>query len=326
MVKKTKLADTPKLTAEDVARQEYNVLGDTMTNFAKARKYISEHYEAVWADCFKAYNGIRTKRGYAGVADEFVPETFSIVESLKASIAGTKPKFKYLPLREDQEQDTVALNALVDFYWSRNNMTEKLLNWVGDMIIYGNGVFMVSWQKDYPLIQHIPLSDFYVDPAATHMNKPEEPGYPRYAGYRYLTSVEQLKAEKMFDVETGEMVHKYKNLDDISGGDKASDEMDKDRKEQYLGSTFGKDAVAEQVEVIVHYTQSRRIMVANRNTVILDEDNPYQRAGKEVSRPTVFDGEIIDTKVNVPEIKGFLPFAILRNYVDSNLFFARGGR
>lgn len=323
MVKKSKKAETPKLTKLDIEKQEANVLSSSISDFNKARKYISEHYEGVWARCFKAYNGIRTKRGYAGVADDFVPETFSIVESLKASIAGTKPKFKFIPLREDQEQDTTTLNSLVDFYWSRNNMTEKMLNWVGDMIIYGNGVFYISWEDGYPLIKHIPLSDFYIDPAATHMNRPEEPGYPRYAGYRYLTSLQQLKAEKMLDVETGEMVNKYKNLEEI-GGNQTSDEMDKDRKEHYMGSTFGKDAVSEQVEVIVHYTQSRRVLIANRNTVILDEDNPYQRKEKQITRQDAFNGELIDTKVTIPEIKGFLPFAILRNYVDSNLFFARG--
>ena len=323
MSKNNKKNTTPKLTAADRARKDENILAEAMKDFSKARKYISEHYEGVWADCFKAYNGIRTRRGYAGVADEFVPETFSIVESLKSSIAGTKPKFKYLPLTEEQEQDTTTLNALVDFYWSSNNMTEKMLNWVGDMIIYGNGVFMVSWENGKPLIQHIPLSDFFVDPAATHMNRPEEPGYPRYAGYRYLTSLTQLKEEKEVDPETGEVKSKYKNLEEVAGGVQ-EDSMDKDRKETYLGSTYGKDAVTEQVEVITYYTQYRKIMIANRGTVIYEGENPYHKAEHTVPTYTEVDGEIIEGARKVKEIKGFLPFAILRNYVDSNLFFARG--
>ena len=207
--------NTPKLVDADSYSSDA-LLRVVMDDYDKARKYVKDHYQEIWADCFKAYNSIRTKRGYSGVADEFVPETFSIVESLKASIAGTKPKFKYLPLTEEQEQDTTTLNALVDFYWSQNNMTEKLLNWVGDMIIYGNGIFMVSWEKDKPLIQHIPLSDFFVDPTATHLNRPEEPGYARFAGYRYLTDMQSLRAEKVPDVETGELIPKFKNLDKIT--------------------------------------------------------------------------------------------------------------
>lgn len=320
---KTQKNTTPKLVEADRKTTDGNLRGSVISDFDKARKYIEEHYQGIWANSFKAYNGIRTKRGYAGTADEFVPETFSIVESLKASIAGTKPKFKYLPLTEEQEQDTTTLNALVDFYWSRNNMTEKLLNWVGDMIIYGNGVFYVTWEGDYPLIQHIPLSDFFVDPAATHMNRPEEPGYPRYAGYRYLTSLQELKAQMVPDPETGKLVQKYNNLDQIPASAKNND-MDKDRKEYYMGSTYGRDAYKEQVEVICYYTRYKKVMIANRDTVILNEVNPYHREAYTVPTVTEVDGEQVIGKREIPEIQGFLPFAILRNYVDSNLFFARG--
>lgn len=322
MSKKNK-NNTPKLTPADQSVKGDSTLAEVMKDFNKARSYISGHYEKIWSECFKAYNSIRTRQGYVGVANEFVPETFAIVESLKAAIAGTKPKFKYLPLTEEQEQDTTTLNALVDFYWSCNNMTEKMLNWVGDMIIYGNGIFMVSWENGRPLIQHIPLSDFFVDPAATHMNRPEEPGYPRYAGYRFLTSLEQLKEEKEVDPETGEVRGKYKNLDVISLGTQ-DDNMDKDRKEMYLGSTFGRNAISEQVEVITYYTQYRKVMIANRGTVIYDGENPYHKAEDSIDTAVEIDGEVIKGKHKIPEIKGFLPFAILRNYVDSSLFFARG--
>lgn len=322
MSKKNK-NNTPKLTPADQSVKGDSTLAEVMKDFNKARNYISGHYEKIWSECFKAYNSIRTRQGYVGVANEFVPETFAIVESLKAAIAGTKPKFKYLPLSEEQEQDTTTLNALVDFYWSCNNMTEKMLNWVGDMIIYGNGIFMVSWENGRPLIQHIPLSDFFVDPAATHMNRPEEPGYPRYAGYRFLTSLKQLKAEKEVDPETGEVRGKYKNLDVISLGTQ-DDNMDKDRKEMYIGSTFGRNAISEQVEVITYYTQYRKVMIANRGTVIYDGENPYHKAAQTVDTAVEIDGEVVKGKHKIPEIKGFLPFAILRNYVDSSLFFARG--
>lgn len=315
--------NTPKLVdADSYSSDALNRV--VMDDYDKARKYIKDHYQQVWADCFKAYNGIRTKRGYSGVADEFVPETFSIVESLKASIAGTKPKFKYLPLHEEQEQDTTTLNALVDFYWSQNNMTEKLLNWVGDMIIYGNGIFMVSWEKDKPLIQHIPLSDFFVDPTATHLNRPEEPGYARYAGYRYLTDLQSLRSEMVPDLETGKLVPKYKNLNQIKASEGDDDQTDKDRKEQYLGSTLGKDAYKDQVEVICYYTRRKKIMIANRGTIILEEANPYHRDEYTIPTITEVDGEQVAGTKKIPEIQGFLPFAILRNYVDSNLFFARG--
>ena len=314
--------ETPKLTEADKARGE-PLLGEVIGDFERARKYVETNYQAIWEDCFKAYNAIRTRRGYSGVADDFIPEVFSIVESLKAAIAGSKPKFKYMPLDEEQEQDTETLNALVDYYWSLNNMTEKLLNWVGDMIIYGNGIFMVSWEENKPVIHHIPLSDFFVDPTATHINRPEERGYAKYAGYRYLTSLEQLKAKKMFDIDSGEMVDMYKNLNLVTEGT-LGDADDKTRKEQLLGSTLGKDAAKHQVEIIEYYTARKKIIIANRSVIIFESDNPFQRKEKTKKEIHLVDGEPVETKRVIPGIKGFLPFAILRNYTDSNLFFARG--
>ena len=313
--------ETPKLVDADFEKDP--VLVSVMADFDRARSYVKNNYQTIWEDCFKAYNSIRTRRGYSGVADDFIPEVFSIVESLKAAIAGSKPKFKYMPLDEEQEQDTETLNSLVDYYWSLNNMTEKMLNWVGDMIIYGNGIFMVSWEENKPLVSHIPLSDFFVDPTSTHINRPEERGYAKYAGYRYLTGLEQLKAKKMVDIKTGKLVNMYKNLSDISTT--SSDDIDdKTRKEQLLGSTLGKDAAKNQVEVIEYYSADKKIIIANRSVVIFEGDNPFQRAEETRTEIKLLDGQPVEIKRVIPGIRGFLPFAILRNYTDSNLFYARG--
>lgn len=313
--------ETPSMTAADLEKDP--VLLSVMGDFNNSRKYVQDNYQTIWEDCFKAYNSIRTRRGYSGVADDFIPEIFSIVESLKAAIAGSKPKFKFMPLDEEQEQNTEVLNALVDFYWSCNNMTEKMLNWVGDMIIYGNGIFMVSWEDNKPLVHHIPLSDFFVDPTATHINRPEERGYAKFAGYRYLTSLEQLIAKKKVDIKTGQLVSMYKNLELIALGN-PSDPDDKTRKEQLLGSTLGKDAADNQVEIIEYYTAKKKIIIANRSVVIFDDINPFQKEEKIVKSIKLVDGQPVQVTRTIEGIKGFLPFAILRNYTDSNLFYARG--
>lgn len=298
-------------------------LQEVTKRFNKARMYTESHYKKTWANAFKSYNGIRTIRGYAGQADEFVPETFSIVEALVSSYVKTKPRFKYWPLHEEQEQSVEALNGLVNYYWSINNMTDKMISWIKDMALYGTGVLAFSWLKDRPLIQNIPLNDFFVDPAARHINNPDEPGYPRYAGYRYLTSLEQLKSQMEVDVETGKVENKYKNLDKVYGANDG-EEMDKDIKEMLIGSTYGKDAISEQVEIIDYWTEKKHVMIANRSVVILEEDNPYARKESTKELPMDLDGEIIPMKVKIPAIKGFLPFAVARNYVDTSLFYGKG--
>ena len=314
-------ADKQEKRDDTVEKYESELVGLVNKDFKNARDYIKKFKQNIWDDCWSAYNNIRTKRGYDGVADDFIPETFTIVESIKANIAGGKPKFNFIPIREEQNQETEVINDLVDFYWDQNNMTEKVQDWVQDMLVYGNGIMMVSWEGDMPHMTNIPLRDFFVDPTATHMNRPGTPGYPKYAGYRFLTTVEELKNRKIVDPETGDMKLLYQNLDDI-GELNEDDPTDKTVKEKLLGSTLPDKK--GQIEVIVYYTRKKKIVIANRETLIYDGENPYKREKKTKSVTRIVDMAPMTTEIEFPEIKGFLPFAILRNYVDTSLFYAKG--
>ncbi len=314
-------ADKLQKQKESIQQYEGKIVELVNKDFKVARDYVKKFKQNTWDDCWSAYNNIRTKRGYDGIADDFIPETFTIVESIKANIAGGKPKFNFVPIREEQNQETSVINELMDFYWDQNNMTEKVQDWVQDMLVYGNGIMMVSWEGDMPHMTNIPLRDFFVDPTATHMNRPGTPGYPKYAGYRFLTTVEELKNRKIVDPETGEMKLLYQNLDDI-GDLNEDDPTDKTVKEKLLGSTLPDKK--GQVEVIVYYTRKKKIVIANRETLIYEGENPYKRDKKTKKVTRVLDGVELTTDVEFPEIKGFLPFAILRNYVDTSLFYAKG--
>lgn len=329
MAKKSANIDATVGIPQDTTGATETPLGDAllqrvMKDFTAARNYVKDNYLDDWEDYWQCYNSMRTRRGYDGISDDFVPETFTIIETLKANIAGGKPRFNFQPLREEQEQDTEILNSLMDYYWEINRMPQKTLNWVHDMLVYGNGVVLVSWEEDRPHISNIPLADFFVDPTATHMNNPEEAGYPKYAGYRYLTTLSDLKKKKLVDPKTGEMTDRYKNLSDVPELGADWDDLDKDTKERYIGSTLGKDASKSQIEVICYYTKKKKIMIANRGIIIYEGENPYKREAFTRTDTVLVDDKEQQIKVNVPEVKPFLPFAVLRNYVDSSLFYAKG--
>lgn len=315
----------PTLNEADKTANDDALMRVVLEDYKRSRDYVKHSYLEIWEDCWKSYNNIRTRRGYDGVSDDFVPETFTIVESVKANIAGGKPKFNFRPTNEEQEQDTTLINSLLDFYWERNNMNSVILNWVQDMLVLGNGILMVTWEGDYPCVRNIPLEDFFVDPTATHLNRPTEPGYPKYAGRRFLTSYEELQNQKLVNPETGEMENMFKNLEKINRFNRPDDDKtDKERKERFLGSTLGDEAEKSQIEIIEYFTRKKRIMIANGETLIYEGENPYNRKASKANREIEFEGEILETTVDIPEIPGFLPFAILRNYVDSSLFYAKG--
>lgn len=303
-----------------------NGLAKYKKDFERATKYVQTNYHSKWFDFWRIYNNQRVKIGYNSIADAFVPETRTIVESLVANIAGAQPKFEYVPTNEEQERDTKVLSELIAYYWDANHMGTKSQSWVRDAILYGTGVLHVSWdaERNMPRIDNVPLRDFFVDPSATSLED------ARYVGFRYLANKDDLDEAEVIDPETGELVRKYRNLQFVDAPtreDSSPDEMDKEKKEMNLGSQSGKDK-DNQVEVILMYyitpSTAKVVEIANRRTVIRSVDTPYQQDERQQDVEVVGPEGPTKAKKTIDKILPFYPFAILRNVIDSSLFFGTG--
>jgi hypothetical protein len=293
---------------------------DTLTRVVKcyetSKNYVNDFYKEVWEDSWKAYNNQRTRYAqYYGVASNAVPETFTIVESIKANIIGGEQRFEYYPTRDDQKADTKALNALVNHYWYTNNFPQEALKWVNDDIVLGTGFMWTFWDETRGVVPlYVPLSDNFVDPTAKNYQE------ARYAGFRYLTTVEELEQQEEFDGE--QMVKRFKNLSEVKETKRNdSDETDKEAKDRLLGSTLGKEAKGQQIEVIYYVDKEKLVQIANREVIIEERDTPFKREETVIES---FDDEGEPTPVVLPEIPAFLPFAPARNYIDGSLFYGRG--
>jgi hypothetical protein len=282
-----------------------------------SKKYLETHYHKIWEDSWKAYNNERTSAQYYGVANNFVPETFTIVESIKANVIGGEQRFEYYPTRSDQKADTKALNALVEHYWYVNNFPAESLKWVQDDIVLGTGIMWTFWDETRGVVPlYVPLRDNFIDPTSKNYQDAQ------HGGFRYLTTVEQLKDEMIWDEEKEEMVPRFKNLNQLKHQPRGdNDETDKEIKDQLLGSTLGKEAKDMQVEVIYYVDKEKVVQVANRSVIIEEVDTPFKREEKEVES---FDDEGNPVTFTLPEIPAFLPFAPARNYIDGSLFYGKG--
>ena len=303
-------------------------------NFTDARHYTKDGYHDIWDDCWMIYNNQRTERSnYEGIAETFVPETFTIIESVLANVTGGKPRFEFYPTREEQQADTRVLNSLVDFYWDQNRLGLKVIPWVRDTLLYGTGILYCTWGPHGPQAQHIPLKDFFIDPTARAINDPSSTGNAKFAGFRFLTTIEELKKAKVinpdFDSEQEEsdknprLLPMYKNLDDLKEVERreSDDPLDKEEKDMFFGSTLGGKAKDKQIECLYYVDFDRLVVVANRKIIIRDEETPFQRETQTVES---FDDEGNEIEFELPEIPAFLPFAPLRNYIDGSLFYAKG--
>lgn len=281
--------------------------------FNSSWTYAQTNYHSRWENSWKLYNNRRTKRNYEGVSDVFVPMTFSTIETIVAALAGSKPTFDFLPPQDQAEQPTEILNALLDYYWDKDQWNIKVQSLVRSMLIYGTGVAYLQWYIDHPVMVNVPVRDFFFNPNATNIENCDE---SFYAGRRYLTTLDDLKSFEVVDTDPesktyGQMVKKYKNLDAISEGSgaKDGDETDKAKKELFYGST-APDPEHTQVEVLELWTEEKVISVVNRSVLIQDDENPYLAQSRE--------------RYGEDKAKGIIPFIIARDYVDESLFYARG--
>lgn len=315
-------------TTTESSKNTSSNLDKYIKDFNRASQYVRNNYHSDWFDYWKVYNGKRVKIGYNSIANAFVPETRTIVESLVANIAGSQPTFEYLPTNEEQERDTKVLSELIAYYWDANHMGTKSQSWVRDSILYGNGVLHITWDADrnMPCIENVPLRDFFVAPEATCLED------ARYIGFRYVGDLDALKAAEVTDPITGNLVKKYKNLDSVmpeNGTMNAPELMDKEKKESLLGGSNVATEDDKQVEIILMYYieegKGRICEIANKCVVIRDVETPYQKDEETVEVEVVgLDGVPKKQSRTIPEIKPFFPFAILRNTIDSSLFFATG--
>lgn len=310
MVKKTE-KDTSETTLDFV-----------MKRFNAARKYAKRYYWDIWNDCWSLYNNERVMANYEGNSDGFVPETFTILQAVKAHIVGPDMKLTFMPTNQEQRGDTQTLNALFDFVWYQDKTDGKLDMAITDTLVGGNGyLFQYVGEDGLPKNRYVPTKDAFFDPDATSYDD------MRYCGYRYLTKLSDLEDSTITNAEYDSKdskstirVAKYKNLSDLTPGfkDKADKTTKELREEMMGGSTTESD---DDVECIVYFDKKRMITIGNRTTDIEDEDTPFQR--KKTTKTSV-DDQGQKHSFEIPEIKSFLPFAPFRDYKDGALFYAKG--
>ncbi len=337
MAKTTPKTTRKPKTTETAPKDE--ALELVLKDFQAAWDYCNGSWHDRWNDNYSLYHGQRVKVGYEGITDTFVPMVFSTVETMTSALFGAKPKFNYLPPRSKPDQKTEILNALLDYYWDKDQWGIKVINTGRGYIMLGNGVDYFAWNGDHPVMVNIPLRDFFIDPTATSLEN------ARFMGRRYLTSVEELKEFEIVDLDspvetpildemgqpTGEveqsynMKPKYKNLNkikhpsvkqtDYGAQNVGAETTDQQEKNMFYGSTL-KDT-SDQVEVIEWWGWCMRdgkmeewvVSVANRQVVIEDTENYFKTKAR----------------ANGDEFpKGIMPFAAARNYVDQSLFYAMG--
>lgn len=305
-----------------------STLTKVLRRFKKSRKYTETGFWDTWSDCWKLYNNERVSIGYDGFVDTFVPETYTEVQLIKAHLVNGNIDIEFLPTHPDQTGDTDTLQDLFNYAWTKDNMGQKLDVTITEYLVTGNCyIWSYVGEDGLPCQRVVSAKDCFFDPNITNYEDLCENGY---GGYRYLTTLDDLKDAMVVDgsfvpeddTENGvKTVPRYKNLDKLGDfSDGSDDKTAKQEREEMLGDSV-LDDMQGMVECIVYFDKKQMITVANRTVVIEEVDTPFQREAKTVQS---VDDQGQQVNFELPEIESFIPVAPFRNLVDANLWYARG--
>lgn len=315
--------------------------------------YAQQNYHQRWERNWKLYHNIRVKRSHDGVVKTFVPMVNSTVNTLVAALFNNNPSVKYIPNHPDQEADTAVLNEIYDDFARKDNWVQKNKVNGKQGLITGNFACFYEWKDDkeggYVHKEVVPIRDMIIDPQS-HSYRDW-----RYVGRRYFASKKALKNEKCWDAEKQKEVKRFKNLNEVQPSGSITDyESDKVKKDQAIGATAPGDG--DIVECIEIWTRSKVVVIANRNTIIEEKENPYYKLEKAhfERQKAEYDLDLLEYEQNLanwnadrqmtltmfgqdigeypgekPEFKadfneemaGFLPFAHGRDYEDISLTY-----
>lgn len=324
-----------------------------LQKFEDSWLYAQQNYHQRWERNWKLYHNIRVKRSHDGVVKTFVPMVNSTVNTLVAALFNNNPSVKYIPNHPDQEADTAVLNEIYDDFARKDNWVQKNKANGKQGLITGNFACFYEWRDDkeggYVHKEVVPIRDMIIDPQS-HSYRDW-----RYVGRRYFASKKALECEKCWDFDKEKEVKRFKNLNDVQPSGSLTDyESDKTRKDQAIGSTAPGDG--DIVECIEIWTRSKVVVIANRNTIIEEKENPYYRLEKAQfeRRRAEYDVDMLEYEQklanwnadrqatltmtgedigefpeNKPEfdadfneeMAGFLPFAHGRDYEDISLTY-----
>lgn len=273
-----------------------------------------------WERDTKLYNNERVEKHYEGVADTFVPMTYSTIETMSAALITAdyntdfvpQDIYKYLKDRlmpgydpegeETEEQYLVraiqnaveggsitdesleVLNAFYDYVWDCGDWEEHIGEMIDSGLQIGNGALWMVFENGKPKLISVPFPDYIFDPTCTN----DDNGH--FAGRRYLDSKKRLKAETIVDPDNPGKTKKRYNLTGLkerSTGN-ADEKTDKELMESMLfGTTLeikGEDGKLkddlDQCEVIELMTDERMYTIVNRSCVAEDVENPIVAQAK----------------------------------------------
>lgn len=228
---------------------------------------------AVW---YSLYRGNQSHKNYDGRSNLFIPASFWTVESYVPKITRALRKIIAVPQEPTDEENAKAVSALLEYQQEEIGWYDFFKQWVRTAGIYGSAPAKVTWEYkkgeyDRPCLKLVDKLDFFYDP-----NGDSQDDW-RWVIHKTTRHIDDLKYDK-----------KYKNVDKImprNSGPYDADGFKSQRKTVLSVSQKPVDSSSKLVDIYEFWgfigkegeqEKNMLITVANKNTIIREEENPFK--------------------------------------------------
>lgn len=225
---------------------------------------------------YALYRSTQLRKNYEGRSNLFIPASFWTVESYVPKITRALRKVIAVPQEQQDEANAKAVSALLDYQQEELGWYDFFKQWVRTAGIYGMAPAKVYWEYkkgeyDKPCIKLVDKNDFFYDPNA------DSPDEWRWVIHRTQRHIEELKNDK-----------KYTNVDKImprNAGPFDTEGYKGQRKAILSVTQKPVDSTSKLVDVYEFWgfigkegedEKNMLITIANKNTVIREEENPFK--------------------------------------------------
>lgn len=146
--------------------QAEKTLVDTMLDTKQSYATSRLAKEKEWVDSYKMYMSFIDTSRNPFLSNLFIPKTHEAVELLSAFLIGTNQSINASPENNGDSYKATVAGKWLDFLWRKVLKARlKILTWIKQAVVFGNGVVKVGWDDDEnkPWLVNTAIEDVYFD-------------------------------------------------------------------------------------------------------------------------------------------------------------------
>lgn len=271
---------------------EAGTLDKVLTHFKEAWQ-AKQGKDELFREVYRRYRGYLEVSQSNSRSTLFIPESFTLVETVAPRMTARKPTFKAIPRTSADITKADKVGKLLDHRWDVMDLQHKIKLFAKQGLIYGTSVLKVGWDptNSRPVADPIDIADVFPCPKTTSWQQ-------GYIIHRYYRSVEDLKASPI----------KYKNLDKLEMREHTQARDDQMRQDREAIQNIPYDGKREGIEILEEWClkdgEIYVYTVADRSVCIREDKSNLPL--KEFPFIVFFDQEVPFEKWGIGEIEPIL--------------------